>query len=123
MPIINRQEISGQGRESIRDLSVLDLIAGEMMLVPGVEMKDHGHDEIELHVGGRSFAHMHGPDRIELRLPPDLKEFMISQGTASRSPAVHDREGWVILKLGPRPDLRHIMRVFHQSYQFASATI
>lgn len=104
-------------------MSLTDVIAGEMLLVPGVEMKDHGNDEIELHVGGKSFAHIHGPDRIELRLPPDLKEVMISQGTASRSSSVHDREGWVILKLGPRPDLRHIMRVLQQSYQFASSAI
>ncbi len=104
-------------------MSLLDMIAGEMLLVPGVEMKDHGDEEIELHVRGKSFAHIHGPDRIELRLPPDLKEVMISQGTVSRSPEVHDREGWVILKLGPRPDLRRIMRILQQSYQFASSTI
>ncbi len=104
-------------------MSLLGMIAGEMLLVPGVEMKDHGDDEIELHVGGKSFAHIHSPDRIELRLPRDLKEVMISQGTASRSPQVHDREGLVILKLGPRPDFRHIMQVLQQSYQFASTTI
>jgi len=104
-------------------MSWMDMIAGEMLLVPGVEMKDHGHEEIELHVSGKSFAHMHGPDRIELRLPPDLKEVMIGQGTVSRSPEVHDKEGWVILKLGPRPDMRHIMRIIQQSYQFTSGSI
>src|SRR5437879_7716965 len=104
-------------------MSLLDMITGEMLLVPGVEMKDHGDEEVELHVRGKSFAHIHSPDRIELRLPPDLKEVMIHQGTVSRSPEVHDREGWVILKLGPRPDLRRIMRILQQSYQFASATV
>src|SRR2546428_14149992 len=93
-------------------MSLLDMITGEMLLVPGVEMKDHGDEEVELHVGGKSFAHIHGPDRIELRLPPDLKEVLISQGTVARSPGVHDREGWGILKPGPRPDLRPGMRIF-----------
>src|SRR5436309_14518690 len=104
-------------------MSLLDMIAGEMILVPGVGMQDHGDEEIELRVGGRSFAHIHSRDRIELRLPPDLKVVMISQGTVSRSPEVHDREGWVILKRGPRPDLRRIMRILQQSYQFASSTV
>src|SRR5436853_7896580 len=99
------------------------MVTVEMDRDRGVEMKDHGDEEVEPHVGGKSVAHIHSPARIELRLPPDLKEVMIHQGTVSRSPEVHDREGWVILKLGPRPDLRHIMRILQQSYQFASATI
>jgi len=37
-------------------MSLLDMITGEMLLVPGVEMKDHGDEEVELHVGGKSFA-------------------------------------------------------------------
>jgi len=74
-------------------MSLLDMITGEMLLVPGVEMKDHGDEEVELHVGGKSFAHIHGPDRIELRLPPDLKEVMISQGTVARSPEVQTEKG------------------------------
>src|SRR5205807_6545329 len=95
-------------------MSLLDMITGEMLLVPGVEMKDHGDEEVELHVRGKSFAHIHSPDRIELRLPPDLKEVMISQGTVSRSPEVHDREGWVILKLGPNPNFPRKRRFWHQ---------
>src|SRR2546428_13561274 len=104
-------------------MSLMDMITGEMLLVPGVEMKDHGDEEVELHVRGKSFAHIHSPDRLELRLPPDLKEVMTSQGTDSLSPEDHDREGGVILKLGPRPYLRRIMRILQQSYQFASSTI
>src|SRR5439155_23752404 len=103
--------------------SLLEMMADGKLLVPGVERKDRGDEEIELHVGGKAFAHIHSPDRIELRRPPDLKEVMIRQGTVSRSPEVHDREGWVILRRGPRPDLRRIMRILQQSYQFASSTI
>src|SRR5438552_15397205 len=104
-------------------MSLLYMIAGEMLLVPGVEMKDHGDEEMELHLVGKSFAHIHSPDRIELRLPPDLKEVMISQGTVSRSPEAHDYEGSVMLKLAASEDVRRPKEVHHSEIYLASATM
>ncbi len=104
-------------------MGLLEILTGEMLLVPGVEAHAHGQDEVELRVGGKPFAHLHGPDRIDVRLPSDLKESVLARGIASHSPELPDREGWVALKLGQNPDLPNIMRLLHQSYRFTSATI
>lgn len=104
-------------------MGFLEILTGEMLLVPGVEALDHGKDDVELRVGGKPFAHVHSPDRIDIRLPPDLKESLLSRGVASRSPEPHNKEGWIALKLGPNPDLSNIMRLLHHSYRFTSATI
>ena len=104
-------------------MGLLEILTGEMLLVPGVEVHDHGKDDVELRVGGKAFAHIHSPDRIDVRLPQDLKESLLGRGVASRSPEPHDREGWVALKLGRNPDLPTITRLLHQSYRFTSATI
>ena len=84
-------------------MGFLDIIVAEMLLVPGVEADDSGQDDFELRVGGKAFAHVHKPDRIDIRLPPDIKENVLARGMATRSPDPHDREGWVALKLGPNP--------------------
>src|SRR3989442_1110009 len=81
-------------------MGLLDIITGEMLLVPGVEAYDSGRDDVELRVGGKAFAHIHRPDRIDVRLPQDVKENVLGRGIASRSPEPHDREGWVSMKLG-----------------------
>ncbi len=104
-------------------MGLLEILTGEMLLVPGVEAHEHGKDDLELRVGGKAFAQIHSPDRIDVRLPQDLKESLVGRGLASRSPQPHDREGWVVLKLGRNPDLPAITRLMHQSYRFTSATI
>lgn len=104
-------------------MGLLEILTGEMLLVPGVEALDHGKDEMELRVGGKAFAHVHGTERIDVRLPPDLKENLLTRGVASRSPEPHNREGWVALRLGQNPDVSDIMRLLHHSYRFTSATI
>jgi|SRR5712692_4681907 len=104
-------------------MGLLEILTGEMLLVPGVEAHDHGKDDVELRVGGKPFAHIHSPDRIDVRLPKDLKDNLLGRGIASRSPEPHDREGWVALKLGRNPDLATITRLLHQSYRYTSATI
>ncbi len=72
-------------------MGLLDIITGEMLLVPGVEAYDSGRDDVELRVGGKAFAHIHRPDRIDVRLPLDVKENVLSRGIASR-PACCKRE-------------------------------
>ena len=104
-------------------MSFTDTITGEMLLLPGVEKADHGEDDFELRVGGKPFAHIHGPDRIEVRLPPDIKESLIFQGAVSRSPEMHDREGWVIMRLGERPNLKFAMRIIQTGYHYVSSTL
>ena len=104
-------------------MGLLEILTGEMLLVPGVEIQDHGKDDVELRVGGKAFAHIHSPERIDMRLPQDLKESLVGRGVASRSPQPHDREGWVSLRLGRNLDLPSITRLLHQSYRFTSATI
>ena len=104
-------------------MGLIEIITGEMLLVPGVEAQDTGQDDLELRVGGKAFAHIHKPDRIDIRLPPDIKENVLGRGMASRSPRPHDREGWVILRLSPNPDLRILTRLLHQSYQFTSTML
>ncbi len=42
-------------------MGLLDIITGEMLLVPGVEAYDSGRDDVELRVGGKAFAHIHRP--------------------------------------------------------------
>jgi len=103
-------------------LSIIDMVTGEMMLLPGIERAEEGEDS-ELRVGGKTFAHIHGYDRIEVRLPLDLKESLISQGAVSRSPETHDREGWVVLKLGERPNLGFVIRVLQAAYKHTSSTL
>ncbi len=93
------------------------------MLLPGVERAEHGDDDVELRVGGKTFAHIHGSDRIDVRLPVDIKENLISQGLVSRSPETHDREGWVILKLGGRPNFRTVFRILQAAYKHISSTL
>ena len=99
------------------------MVTGEMMLLPGVDRAEHGEDDVELRVGGKTFAHIHGSDRIDVRLPGDIKESLISQGIVSRSPETHDREGWVILKVGARPNLRTIFRILQDAYKHISSTL
>ena len=65
-----RNKSTGSG---LRPMGLLDIITGEMLLVPGVEAYDSGRDDVELRVGGKAFAHIHRPDRIEVRLPQDVK--------------------------------------------------
>ena len=96
---------------------------GEIILLPGVEKTERGEDEVELRVGGKPFAHLHGSDRIEVRLPPDMKESLVARGMASRSPEVHDREGWVTLKVTEALSFPQIMRVLQEAYRFTSSTL
>jgi len=103
-------------------MGFLEIITGEMLLVPGVEVHEQGDDDVELWVGGKPFAHIHSSERIDLSLPQDLKENVLLRGVASRSPD-HGREGWVALKLGPNLDLPGLMRLLHQSYRFTSALL
>lgn len=100
-----------------------DTITGEILLLPGVEKADHGEEDFELRVGGKAFAHIHGSDRIDVRLPQDIKEVLIVQGFVSRSPEMHDREGWVVMKLGPRPNLGAILRVLQTAYKHISSSL
>ena len=104
-------------------LSFTDTITGEILLLPGVEKADHGEEDFELRVGGKAFAHIHGSDRIDVRLPQDFKETLILQGLVSRSPEMHDREGWAIMKLGPRPDMKTILRVLQTAYKHISSSL
>ncbi|HLE64827.1 MAG TPA: luciferase family protein [Candidatus Bathyarchaeia archaeon] len=104
-------------------MSFTDMVTGEMMLLPGVERAEHGGEDVELRVGGKTFAHIHGVDRIDVRLPSDLKETLIQQGAVSRSPETHDREGWVILKLGNRPNLGLVIRILQAAYKHISSTL
>lgn len=104
-------------------MGLIEIITGEMLLVPGVEAHDSGRDDFELRVGGKAFAHIHRPDRIDVRLPLDVKENILGRGLASRSPEPHDRDGWVVLKLGQNPDLPPLMRLLHQSYRFTSTML
>lgn len=104
-------------------MGFLDIIVGEMLLVPGVEALDSIQDDFELRVGGKAFAHVHKPDRIDIRLPPDVKENVLARGLASRSPEPHDKEGWVSLRLGQNPHLPSLTRLLHQSYRFTSTMI
>jgi hypothetical protein len=41
----------------------------------------------------------------------------------SRSPEMHDREGWVIMKIGPRPNVRTILRVLQAAYKHISSSL
>ena len=104
-------------------MGLLEIITGEMLLVPGVQAFDSGRDDVELRVGGKAFAHIHQPDRIDIRLPPDVKENVLARGIASRSPEPHDREGWVAVKLGQNFDLPVLTRLLHQSYRFTSSQL
>src|SRR4029077_8477857 len=104
-------------------MGLLDIITGEMLLVPGVEAFESGRDDFELRVGGKAFAHIHRPDRIDVRLPQDVKEDVLRRGIPSRSPAPHDREGWVSMKLGENSDLPALTRLLHQSYRFRSGAL
>jgi Family of unknown function (DUF5519) len=104
-------------------LAFLDIVVSEMLLVPGVEAYDNGRDDLELRVGGKAFAHLHKPDRIDVRLPPDVKENVLLRGLAIRSPEPHDKEGWVSLKLGQNPHFPSLTRLLHQSYRFTSNMI
>jgi Luciferase len=104
-------------------LGLIEIIVGEMLLVPGVEAIDSSQDDFELRVGGKAFAHVHKPDRIDIRLPPDVKENLLARGIASRSPEPHDREGWVAIKLGQNPQLPALTRLLHQSYMFTSTML
>lgn len=104
-------------------MSFLDIIVSEMLLVPGVEAIDTAQEDFELRVGGKAFAHIHKPDRIDVRLPPDVKENVLARGIASRSPEPHDREGWVALRLGQNPQLPALTRLLHQSYMFTSTML
>ena len=104
-------------------MGLLEIVVSEMLLVPGVEAQDESRDDFELRVGGKAFAHVHKPDRIDVRLPPDIKENVLARGLASRSPEPHDREGWVVLKLGPNPQLPALTRLLHQSYRFTSTML
>ena len=104
-------------------MSVTDTVTGEMLLLPGVEKADHGVEDFELRVGGKAFAHIHGADRIEVRLPLDIKENLIAQGLVIRSPNIHDRDGWVVMKVGARPDVRIILRVLHTAYKHVSSSL
>jgi len=108
---------------SLKPMGLLDIITGEMLLVPGVEAYDSGRDDVELRVGGKAFAHIHRPDRIDVRLPQDVKENVLSRGIASRSPEPHDREGWVSMKLGQDADYPALTRLLHQSYRFTSSML
>ena len=99
------------------------MVTGEMMLLPGVERAEHGEEDVELRVGGKTFAHIHGAERIDVRLPADLKEVLILQGMVSRSPETHDREGWVILKLGLRPNFGSVIRILEAAYKHISSTL
>jgi len=56
-------------------------------------------------------------------LPLDIKENLIAQGLVVRSPDIHDREGWVVMKVGPRPDVRIILRVLHTAYKHVSSSL
>lgn len=94
-----------------------------MLLVPGVEAIDAAQQDFELRVGGKAFAHIHRPDRIDVRLPPDVKENVLARGIASRSPEPHDREGWVAIRLGQNPQLPALTRLLHQSYMFTSTML
>lgn len=93
------------------------------MLLPGVERAEHGEEDVELRVGGKTFAHIRGEDRIDVCLPSDLKEAIIARGLASRSPETHDREGWVILRPGPASNLGVFLRVLHAAYKHISSTL
>jgi Family of unknown function (DUF5519) len=104
-------------------LSVTDTITGEILLLPGVEKADQGPEDFELRVGGKAFAHVHGSDRIDVRLPQDVKEGLIAQGLVSRTPESHDKEGWVILRLEARPNMRVILRVLQTAYKHTSSIL
>jgi predicted DNA-binding protein (MmcQ/YjbR family) len=104
-------------------MGLIEIITGEMLLVPGVEAHDSGRDDFELRVGGKAFAHIHQPDRIDVRLPPDVKENVLARGMASRSPEPHDKEGWVTMKLGQNADFQALTRLLHQSYRFTSSML
>lgn len=104
-------------------MGYLEIIVAEMLLVPGVQADDSSGDDFELRVGGKAFAHIHKPDRIDIRLPLDVKENLLARGIASRSPEPHDREGWVAVKLGQSPQLPALMRLLHQSYMFTSSML
>src|SRR5437899_2073510 len=71
----------------------------------------------------RNIGYEHRPDRIDVRLPQDVKENILSRGMASRSPEPHDREGWVSMKLGKNSDLPALTRLLHQSYRFTSSLL
>src|SRR5438132_11019653 len=77
----------------LRPMGLLDIITGEMLLVPGVEAFDSGRDDVELRGGGKAFAHIHRPDRIDVRLPLDLKEKILRRGIASAPPHPRDTAG------------------------------
>jgi len=99
------------------------MVTQELILLPGVERQEHGEDDVELRVGGKTFAHIRGLDRIDIRLPADLKEALIQQGAVSRSPETHDREGWVILRLGSRPSFGNVIRMLQAAYKHISSTL
>lgn len=103
-------------------MGFLEIITGEMLLVPGVEVHQQNPDNVELRVGGKPFAHIHSSDRVDMALPSDLKENVLARGVASPSPD-HGRDGWVALRLGPKADLPTVMRLLHQSYRFTSAML
>ena len=99
------------------------MVIGEMLLLPGVEKADDGPEDFELRVGGKAFAHFHGSNRIDVRLPQDTKENFIHDGVVSRSPEMHDREGWVIMKLGSKPSLRTLLNVLQAAYKHVSSSL
>src|SRR6266568_3254827 len=96
-------------------MGLLDIITGEMLLVPGVEAFDSGRDDVELRVGGKAFAHIHRPDRIDVRLPQDLKENVLGRGIASRSPEPHAGGGGFRWSLEGKPILPPLTNLLHQS--------
>jgi hypothetical protein len=103
-------------------MGFLEIITGEMLLVPGVEIREQSKEHVELLVGGKPFAQVHSSERVDLSLPTDLKEVILARGIATRSPD-HKRDGWVAIELGSNADLPTIMRLLHQSYRFTSSML
>ena len=104
-------------------LGIMDTVTGEMLLLPGVEKADQGSDDFELRVAGKPFAHVHSSDRIDVRLPQDVKESLIIQGVVARSPEMHDREGWAVMRLNPLSTLSVTLRVLQAAYKYTSSMI
>ncbi len=99
------------------------MVTGEMLLLPGVEKADHGAEDFELRVAGKPFAHVHSQDRIDVRLPQDIKEALILQGVVARSPEMHDRDGWAVMRLNAMSNLSMTLRVLQAAYKYTSSTI
>ena len=104
-------------------MGLIDMVTGEMLLLPGVEKADHGSEDFELRVAGKPFAHVHSQDRIDVRLPQDVKEALILQGVVARSPEMHDREGWAVMRLSATSTLSMTMRVLQAAYKYTSSTV